>query len=162
MNALIRLLALTSLIVLTLVLAGCSSKESSKEPNGSKSTPPALDAKLKIRLTDVDQAMIDKSNPTQCDNKACTISTVTLTCTRPKGAIADWAVSGCAYLDEHAEELFLPRSSGKCDPSDATGPGKAAVTGTLDGKEIDYLLDHRDGCDVEAWSAHAPLWEMNG
>ncbi|MER2133813.1 MAG: serine protease inhibitor [Arthrobacter sp.] len=140
-----------------LVLAGCaesnpgsapSSSVPAPSPSTSSSSPatsPAAATSLSVELM-ADGEAVTNTWVLECDGAA------------PAGESgAPDPAAACAALAESGTGLFAEPGSGVACTMQYGGPQRAAVSGTVDGEEVEAEFAASDGCQISRWEALSGL-----
>lgn len=148
------------------MFAGCTSSsgggstttKTTKRGGGARAS---IEATVKFTISNVGSRNKQVAGITPPRNMACTRS-IPSTCNGvlscPAKPDSKWEWDACAYLTSHRAKLFIQELGDVMCTEQYGGPEVARITGTVKGKPVRIKLTRTDGCHINQWSLHAPLW----
>lgn len=125
-----------SLLALLLILVACGGDETATDQNGSTDYP---DASLEITYEHPETAS----------------HTYSVTCSddtaRLEGAELDGEAACTALSDLQVRSRLLDGPADRACTEIYGGPETALIRGTIDGQDVDTVIDRTDGCGISDW-----------
>ena len=138
----------------------------------SKKTAQASQGVLNITISEVrpvlklddtalgDTSLNEPSSGIDYSNMRCTKS-IPAICNAEIRCItkAEMESKACVYLKENSGEMFKELDSDLACAQIYGGPERAEIKGRWGKRKVDITLNRSNGCEMERWDLHSPLWQ---